>query len=408
MPGPDDLDLSRWLRQGEEVRWRGRPARARVPWVPVVALGVGSLIAAGALAWTQPAGRGTLIFFGFLALIVAFNVGNAIGAVRRAYRVAERNRYVLTNHRAAVFEPASHLMAETRADTSEFQAKRSPLTRAGDINWGESEYEGPDLGRIATFLRMNSLRYSPPEGRVIFAELTNFDAAYNMAVAVRKDLGVETPRPVDPKARGESPVALGALDSRVAGILNVTALCVGSFTLACVVLLLGWTLLGPVRDFMPWPGAVLFIFIFPLFFWAIAISIGRTQRAGEALELSGRRMRRRQLNLSPGIPLPLSYLPRWAIGAVIAVFVGCWISGMLVFGSHDLPGQPSYNAATHTYTANDHGDEIPLSKAQYDTAVRAQDRLFLSVELAFMVVAVAASSDEIIRRRRSPYIHVPT
>ena len=78
---------------------------------------------------------------------------------------------------------------------------------------------------------------------------------------------------------------------------------------------------------------------------------------------------------------------------------------VLVFGSNDLPGQPSYNAVTHTYTANDHGDEIPLSKAKYDTAVRAQDRLFLSVELAFIVVAVGAAADEVLRRRQSPYIH---
>jgi hypothetical protein len=405
MPGHDDLDLSRWLRSGEEVRWQGHPARAQVPWLPVVALVAGSLVAAGALAWTQPAGPGTTFFLSFLALIVLFNVGNAVTVVRRAYRSAELSRYVLTNYRAAVFEPTSRLVAETRADTSEFQATRSPLTRAGKINWGESDIEGPDLGPFARFLQMSSLRFAPREGGVLFAELANFDAAYNMAVAVRRDLGVATPRPVDPRVRGEPPVALGLLDSPVAGVLNVIALCVGSFTLACVAFLLGWTLLGPVRNFMPWPGAVLFVFIFPLFFWAIAISIGRTQRAGEALELSGTRMRRRQLNLSPGLPLPLNYLPRWAIGGAIAVFVGCWISGMLVFGSHDLPGQPSYDAATHAYTANDHGDQIPLSKSQYDSAVRAQDRLFLSVELAFMVVAVAAASDEVIRRSRSPYIH---
>ena len=169
-------------------------------------------------------------------------------------------------------------------------------------------------------------------------------------------------------------------------------------------ILLAWTLIGPATNFMPWPGAVLFVFIFPLFFWAIAISIGRTQRAGEPLQFSGRRVRRRQLNQS-GVPLPLNYLPRWAVGAAIAVFVGCWISGMLVFGSNDLPGQPEYHPATHAYTANDHGDEIPLSKARYDSAVHAQDRLFLSIELAFMVMAVAAASDELVRRHRSPYIH---
>lgn len=401
----DDLDLSHWLRPGEQVRWHGRPSRARIPWFYVIAMGAGSLIAAGVLAWTQPAGRGTSIFLVFLALIVVINVTNAVRMVRRAYRAAARNRYVLTTQRSAIFESPSRLIAEARADTAEFQAKRSPLTRAGSIDWGESRYEEPATGPIATFLRSNSLTFSPGDGKVVFGELANFDAAYHAATAVRADLGLKTPQPVSPKVRGESPVALGALDRPAAGIINMAALCFGIFTLLCVVLLLGWTLVGPPTNFMPWPGAVLFVFIFPLFFWAIAISIGRTQRAGEALQLSGRRMRRRQTNYGSGIPLPLNYLPRWAIGVVVAVFVGCWISGMLVFGSHDLPGQPSYNAATHTYTANDHGDEIPLSESQYHSAVRAQNRLFLSVELAFMVVAVAAASDELLRRRRSAYLH---
>jgi hypothetical protein len=76
----------------------------------VIALGGGSLIAAGALAWNQPAGSGTAVFFGFLTLIVIFNVANAIAVVRRAYRAADRNRYVLTNRRAAVFETPGHLV----------------------------------------------------------------------------------------------------------------------------------------------------------------------------------------------------------------------------------------------------------------------------------------------------------
>jgi hypothetical protein len=184
------------------------------------------------------------------------------------------------------------------------------------------------------------------------------------------------------------------------------ALCVGSAALVCIVALLGWTLFGPAKDFMSSPALLLFVLIFPLFFWAIAISIGRSQRAGEPLQLSGPRLRRRMSNQGGnGIPLPLMYLPYWAIGVMVAVFVGCWISGALVFGRNDLPGQPEYHAATHTYTANDHGDEIPLSKDQYDSAVRAQDRLFLSVELAFVMVSVGVASDELLRRRQSPYIH---
>jgi hypothetical protein len=405
---PDDLELSHWLRPDEQVRWTGRPARARIPWLPVIGMGAGSVIAGGVLAWTQrhTSGSGTTIWLFFLALIVVFNVANAISMVRRARTAAVMNRFVLTSHRAAVFEPPGHLVAEVRANTAEFRARRGALPRTGEIDWGESSYEEPPTGWRSVSMRLNPWAYSAGEGRVVFAELSNFEAAYAVAAAVRRDLGARTPDPAGPKERGEAPVALGALDSRTAGILNTLALCVGSIALACVVVLLGWTVLGPAEDFMSSPALLLFVLIFPLFFWAIAISIGRSQRAGEPLQLSGPRLRRRMGSQGEnGIPLPLKYLPYWAIGAIVAVFVGSWISMVLVFGSNNLPGQPEYDAATHTYSANDHGDEIPLTKARYDAAVRAQDRLFLSVELAFIVVAVGAAADETIRRRGSPYIH---
>ena len=400
----DDLDLSHWVRMDEQVRWQGRPARACTPWLYVIGLGAGSVIAAGVLAWTQhDHGPATTIWFGFLALIVVINIANAASMLRRARTAADRNRYVLTTQRAAVFEAPAHLIAEIRADTAEFRAKRGKIAGTGEIDWGESNYQEPSAGWRAALRGINTMRYSPGEGKVVFAELSNFEAVYAVTAAVRRDLGATTPVPVGPKARGEAPVALGALDSSAAGVLNTVALCVGSLALFCVVILLGWTLFGPAEDFMSSPALLLFLLIFPLFFWAIAISMGRSQRAGEALQLSGSRLRRRQS--SQGIPIPLKYLPHWAIGVIIIVFVLCWISGVLVFGSNDLPGQPEYHAATHTYTADDHGDEITLTKARYDAAVRAQDRLFLSIELAFIVVAVGAAADEAMRRRQSPYIH---
>lgn len=95
-------------------------------------------------------------------------------------------------------------------------------------------------------------------------------------------------------------------------------------------------------------------------------------------------------------PVPLEYVPRWATGVVIGVFVLVWISGVTVIASHDLPSQPEYHAITHTYSANDHGTEIPLSKVQYEAAVRAQDRLFLSGARAFIVIGVGAAADEAI------------
>ena len=136
---PDDLDLSHWLQPDEHVRWSGRPARARIPWLPVLGMGAGSLVAAGLLAWTQrhTAGPGTTIWFGFLALIVVFNVANALSIVRRARTTAVTNRYVLTTRRAAIFEAPGHLVAEIRADTAEFRAKRGATARTGEIDWGE-------------------------------------------------------------------------------------------------------------------------------------------------------------------------------------------------------------------------------------------------------------------------------
>ncbi len=405
MQSPDDLELSHWLRPDEQVRWLGRPARAHIPWLPVVVLGVGLPIGGGILASTQRGGgRGTATFLEFLVLIVIFNVANAVFMVLRARTAAVRNRYVLTTHRAAIFGEPGHLVAEVRVDTAEFRAERGVAAGTGEIDWGEASYEQPEAGWRRVFLRMSPPGYSSDEGKVVFAELSNFEAAYAVAAAVRRNLGARTPDPVGPRMRGEAPVALGALDSRTAGVLNMMALCAGSVARVCIVVLTGWTLLGPAEDFMSSPAAALFVLTFASFFWAIAISVGRGQRAGEALQLTGPRRRRRERNQS-GIPLPLKYLPYWAIGAIVAVCVGCWISAVLVFRSSDLPGQPSYNAATHTYSANGHGSIIPLSTAQYDTAVRAQDRLFLSVELTFIVIGVGAAADELLRRRQSPYIH---
>jgi hypothetical protein len=76
----------------------------------------------------------------------------------------------------------------------------------------------------------------------------------------------------------------------------------------------------------------------------------------------------------------------------------------LVFNSKDLPGQPAYNPASHAHTANDHGDLIPLSHSQYNAAVKAQNRLFLSGTIAFLSFAVAMAIDEAMRRRRSAYV----
>jgi hypothetical protein len=63
--------------------------------------------------------------------------------------------------------------------------------------------------------------------------------------------------------------------------------------------------------------------------------------------------------------------------------VGSWNSIALVVGSHAWPGQPAYHPVTHSTSADDHGALIPLSEARYNTAVKAQNRLFLSATVAF-------------------------
>jgi hypothetical protein len=86
-----------------------------------------------------------------------------------------------------------------------------------------------------------------------------------------------------------------------------------------------------------------------------------------------------------------------------AIFIACWVTGGLIFSSKDLLGQPTYDSASHRYFVDDHGSLIPLSKQRYDRAVDAQNILFLSGALTFTIISVAVSSDELLRRGRSPY-----
>jgi putative intracellular protease/amidase len=100
---------------------------------------------------------------------------------------------------------------------------------------------------------------------------------------------------------------------------------------------------------------------------------------------------------------PFQNLPVTAICLVAAVFLAAGVSAAHVFTSDELFGQPAYNAVTHVYTENDHGNVVRVTKATYDRAVTAQNRVFLSGVVAFSALSVGVTSDELIRRRRSPH-----
>ena len=208
------------------------------------------------------------------------------------------------------------------------------------------------------------------------------------------------PDAVTPARRGPAPRPLGFLDTRGAGVINRVVLFVGGIALVAAVILLFLTLVGGAPLFGMGPVVPLFILVFPLFFWAVFMaSQGRLQRPGDPFFQGwSRQGRRRQQRF------PLEYLPVGALVVVGVVVIAAWISMGLVFASKNLPGQPEYDPVTHAYTADDHGDLIPLTETQYDNAVKAQNRLFLSGSVAFLTLAVSMAADESIRRRRSPYV----
>ena len=200
------------------------------------------------------------------------------------------------------------------------------------------------------------------------------------------------------KGGGSEP--LGFLDTHAAGVINSTALSIGSIILsiAAVLYLLTFHRGSPLFTFGP--VVVLFVTIFPLQFWTVIMMNGHTQRRGEPLlsvTLRRDRMRSKRLGFS------FRNLPTWAFVLVVAVFLGSLCSGFFIFSGHDLPGQPSYDPSSHQYFANNHGQNIHLTESQYYLAVDAQNRLFLSAVIAFVSISVAATSDEVMRRRSSPY-----
>jgi len=387
-----DLDLSQWLRPGETVRWMGRSHRASLSTttrlMPLYVSGPALLIAI-----VVPQLR---VFGVFVA--AAYGIAATIG-VSNAKRALDLNRYVLTDRRAAVFQVPSRLIAQTSVSTQELQVKRSPRGHSGTVDWGPAleETQSGTVGHV-----LGSLGLKPDPIGVTFEDVFNLDVLLREIAAVRAALGLNTPEPQPPARRGRPPVALGFLDRRAAGWANGVALVISVSVFGSAVVLLLLTFSGGVPLFTYAPVAVLFVLMFPIFLWALVIAMGRQQRSGERLPDGTVSRRPRRPSADGG--LPLEYLPVWVLVALAAIFILGVLSGAGVFNGKDLPGQPFYDPATHTYSADDGGTVVRITHDQYDRAVDAQNRLFLSVVVVFASIGVAAEADEVLRRRRSPYV----
>jgi len=160
--------------------------------------------------------------------------------------------------------------------------------------------------------------------------------------------------------------------------------------LAACALGVGIGLLLVVLSYSPsapiYPGglaAVLFVSVFPLFGWAV---IERSFTAA--------RRPRRRWNDSRGITNEdynrawkgvFDFAKRYRTLLLVAVpiVLGLWVS--MISTMPTLQGQPTQDSTG--YYLNDHGSHIPVSKAGYERAIAAQDRLFAAGATLFLVVA---------------------
>ena len=165
--------------------------------------------------------------------------------------------------------------------------------------------------------------------------------------------------------------------------------------LAACALGVGIGLLLVVLSYLPgapiYPGglvAVLFVSIFPLFGWAV---IERSSTAA--------RRPRRRWNDSRGITnedynrawkgvFDFARRYRTLLLVGVLVVIGLWVS--MISTIPTLQGQPTHDSTG--YYLNDHGSHIPVSKAGYEKAVAAQDRLFAAGATLFLVVAGALTA----------------
>lgn len=139
----------------------------------------------------------------------------------------------------------------------------------------------------------------------------------------------------------------------------------------------------PWSAWMPdWYFVPFFVLMFPLFAWAMIVLNGgkRTRRAvsWDALNLA-----------LPGWMRPVAVA---GVAAVVASFL---------IAASGLPGQPEYDADSHRYVFDNHGQLIPTTHAAYLHAVAAQNRLFLGMGILFLSLAFGVTYRE--RGRRAPH-----
>jgi hypothetical protein len=91
-------------------------------------------------------------------------------------------------------------------------------------------------------------------------------------------------------------------------------------------------------------------------------------------------------------------LPVWLVAGLIVLGAVFFITGPAqLFRS--VPGQPGYNASTHQYYFDNHGEVIPTDRAHYLSAVATQTRFFLSFAIVITCVMILLSGAELRRRR---------
>lgn len=185
-------------------------------------------------------------------------------------------------------------------------------------------------------------------------------------------------------------------DSPAFTILNTAACVVGTLSLAVAAPLVVLTFLdrsplGTGEFSAP------FGLVFPLWAWMFVTLYqrGLVRRRGRRYGTwftGGGATRGRWRNTVALIPRPLRFV-------AIGLFAASWIVGAT--GTKGLGGQPQYDPTTGRYSLNDHGYPVPVSHAGYVHAVALQNRLFLSVAMAFTAIATAVAWGEWQRRRET-------
>jgi hypothetical protein len=91
-------------------------------------------------------------------------------------------------------------------------------------------------------------------------------------------------------------------------------------------------------------------------------------------------------------------LPVWLVAGLIVLGAVFFITGPAQLFRR-VPGQPGYNASTHQYYFDNHGDVIPTDRAHYLSAVATQTRGFLSFVIVVTCVMILLGGAELRRRR---------